>query len=161
VKTQNWLMLGGAAALVWYMIRKQQGLKGLGDADAAKLDVSKDADLVSSVQHLLALEDHLASSAGKTGESKFVDALGRVRQRRRELMAKLVPENAEGETWCMVKHCCASAEHTREVADKLASEGRGDEARSLYATSEELKNSALAMAATARPGGQCPVCQGG
>jgi len=48
--TKTWLWIGGAAALVWYLSRKSGSLKGLGDADPDKLDVSRDSDLVDRVQ---------------------------------------------------------------------------------------------------------------
>jgi len=161
--TKDWLVLGGVALGAYALMKflATGSLRGLGDADPDKLDIGKTSDLCDSVSHLLALEDHLTSSAGKTGDPKFVAALDGARKMRREMMAKLVPENAQGELWCIVKHVLASSIHAREVGDKLVAEGRAEEAQQFYAQSEELKKSAIAMSATAKAGGQCPVCRGG
>ena len=156
--TKTLLLVGGAAALVWHFARKG-GLKGLGQAPAT--DVSQQEDTVNLVGNLCAMEAHLCSSAGSTGDPKYAGALDKVRQMRREAMSKLLPPDAKGTSWCLVKHACAGAMHAREVGDKLLSEGDSAGAQQFYEQSQTLKNSALAIAATATPGGQCPVCEGG
>ena len=155
--TKTWLLLGGAAALVWYLSRKAAALKGLGEAPA---DISRQEDLVNLVQNQCGLEAHLTATAAETGDPKHVAALNSVRKMRREAMSKLLPQDAGGQSWCLVKHACAGAMHAREVGDKLASEGNTADAQAFYKQSQDLKNSALAIAATATPGGQCPVCKG-
>lgn len=159
--TKDWLVIGGVALGAYALLKFMTtgSLRGLGDASAS--DVSKDEDLCQSIQNLLALEDHLASSAGQSGEQKFVDALNRAREMRRNMMSKLLPADAAGQSWCIVKHCLSAGVHAREVGDKLTAEGKPDQAQEFYKQAEELKQSAIAMSATAQSGGQCPVCKGG
>ena len=155
--TKTWLWIGGAAALVWYLSRKSGSLKGLGDAPPT--DVSRQSDLLNLCENYCGMEAHLTDSAATTGDPKYVAALDKVRQMRREAMSKLLPPDASGNSWCLTKHAIAGAMHAREVGDKCMAEGNPEDAQAFYKQSQELKNSALAIAATATPGGQCPVCQ--
>lgn len=161
--SQDWLILGGLAVGLYvagrYLLRGS--LTGLGDADPDKLDVSKAEDLCNAVANLIGTEQHLVSSAARTGDAKYVGALNRVREMRRSMMAKLLPADAKGEAWCLTKHLLAGSLHAREVGDKCAAEGDQATAQEWYKQSQELKDSAIALASTASSGGQCPVCKGG
>lgn len=159
--TTNMLMLGGAVALAWYLLRKQSALKGLGDADPAKLDVSGGEDLCNLISNCLGAEQHLSASAALPGGEKFIGPLQRMREMRRKAMAKLLPADAEGQIWCVTKHLLAASMHSKEVGDKLSAEGKPEEAKAFYEQAEELKKGALSMSAGAKAGGQCPVCQNG
>lgn len=158
----NILLLGAAALLGYWLMKKASGgMHGLGDADPQKLDISKDEDLCNFIANCLGAEQHLCSSAALPNGEKFIAPLQKMREMRREAMAKLLPADAEGQTWCLVKHLLASSMHAREVGDKLAAQGQAQGAKPFYEQSEELKKSAIAMSATAKAGGQCPVCKGG
>jgi len=159
VKKIDPLFLIGGAALAYFVLKPSFGLRGLGDARST--DISGQEDLVRAIQNFIALESHLESSAASTGDQKFLDALDRAREMRREAMAKLMPGDAEGEAWCCVKHLLGSSMQLSEVGHKHLAMGQKDEAQKYFVMAKEAKDGALAIAAGSKSGAQCNVCRGG
>lgn len=159
MRSNSLIILGGllVGAYVVSRLAKGKSLLGLG-ADERK-DVPAYDDWVEACGHMIGMESHLAASAAD--DPSYLDALNNCRNLRRETMAQMIPENAAGAVWCMCKHAMGGCQHMREVGDKLLAEGRPEEAQAFYAGSQKMKKTALALAANAKPGAQCPVCAGG
>ncbi len=102
-----------------------------------KLDLSTDEDLSIGVMNLISLEEHFFFTGEKTKNDEYFDFLGEVREIRKELLAKLMPQN-EGETWCVSKHLLASAMRLIEVGTKLDASGKRGEAKGMYDTAYKL-----------------------
>ena len=82
-----------------------------------KMDLSSDQDLVFAIMNLVSIEEHLATSGGKTDNPAYYDLLRQVREMRKELLKKLV-KNPQAEEWCISKHLLASAMRLMEVGTK-------------------------------------------
>jgi len=104
-----------------------------------KLDLSSDEDLSVAVMNLIAIEEHLFFSAGKTGKSRYLDMLNQVREMRKSLMKKLV-KNQEGEVWCISKHLLSASMRIMEVATKALAEGEAQKANDLFKKSYDIYN---------------------
>lgn len=95
------------------------------------VDLSTEEDLSIAVMNLISLEEHFFFTAEKTGEAKYFDLLGEVREMRKVLLAKLIDKH-EGETWCITKHLLATAMRLIEVGTKLRTDGKIDEAKETF-----------------------------
>ena len=102
-----------------------------------KFDLSTDEDLSLAVMNLISLEEHFFFTGEKTRKTDYFDLLSEVREMRKELLAKLAPDN-EGETWCISKHLLATSMRLMEVGTKLQSDGRKDEARAMFDRSYKI-----------------------
>lgn len=152
----------GAAAIFWLLSRKQTSLHGLsGFGEVASSDVESDEDLARAAANLVALESHIESSAAASGDEKYLDALNTCRELRRKEMARLIPENAEGESWCMLKHLLGASIQLCETAAKKLAEGDKAAALSLLQDGKKARSAAILFAKRSRPGAQCAVCKGG
>lgn len=105
----------------------------------SKVDLSSGEDLSIAVMNLVSLEEHFFFTGEKTGKGKYLDLLKKVRDMRKELLAKIV-KNPEGEAWCISKHLLAAAMRLFEVGTKMQSQGKTKEAEDLFAKSYELYN---------------------
>lgn len=100
-------------------------------------DLSTDEDLSIAVMNLISLEEHFFFTASKTGKNDYLDLLHQVRQIRKSLLARLMPEN-EGETWCISKHLLAATMRLTEVGTKLLQDKKTKEAKELFAQAYEV-----------------------
>jgi len=100
------------------MISQNDFLKKIGDLKNKKAaDLSTDEDLSLAVMNLISLEEHFFFTGSKTQKNEYFVFLQQVRELRKELLAKLMPEN-EGETWCISKHLLAATMRLLEVGTK-------------------------------------------
>ncbi len=106
---------------------------------ASKVDLSSGEDLSIAVMNLVSLEEHFFFTSQKTGKGKYLDLLNKVREMRKDLLAKIV-KDPEGEVWCISKHLLAAAMRLFEVGTKTFHEGKTKEAEDLFAKTYELYN---------------------
>ncbi|MFI5023106.1 MAG: hypothetical protein ACHQRJ_15840 [Alphaproteobacteria bacterium] len=97
----------------------------------AGADLSTAEDLSVAVMNLISLEEHFFFTGVKTTKDEYFDTAQEVREVRKELLARLMP-NHEGETWCISKHLLAATMRLMEVGNKLQSEGHKDKAKSMF-----------------------------
>ena len=95
------------------------------------VDLSTAEDLSLAVMNLISLEEHFFFTAMKTHKDEYLDTSVEIRNMRKELLAKLMP-NHEGETWCASKHLLSTTMRLVEVGNKLQSDGKKDEAREVF-----------------------------
>ena len=100
-------------------------------------DLSSDQDLTIALMNLISIEEHLMFSGAKTGKTSYYDLIEQVRETRKNLMQKVIPEY-EGEVWCISKHLLSSSMRLMEVGTKQQSLGHKKEAYALFDTSYEL-----------------------
>ncbi len=82
-----------------------------------KGDISKAQDLVMAVTNLISLEEHLAFTAMKTGNSDYHKIAKAVRKIRVKCLKELIGEPA-GELWCCSKHTLSAMMRLMEVASR-------------------------------------------
>ena len=99
--------------------------------EKAGADLSTAEDLSIAVMNLISLEEHFFFTGVKTEKGEYFDTALEVREVRKGLLAKLMP-NHEGETWCISKHLLATTMRLMEVGNKLQSEGQKDKAKSMF-----------------------------
>lgn len=95
------------------------------------IDLSTEEDLSIAVMNLISLEEHFFFTGEKTGQAKYFDLLGEIREMRKNLLAKLIDKH-EGETWCITKHLLATTMRLIEVGTKLHTDGKADEAKEIF-----------------------------
>ena len=100
-------------------------------------DLSSDQDLTIAIMNLISIEEHLVFSGAKTGKNSFYDLIENVRELRKNLMQRVIPEY-EGEVWCISKHLLASSMRLMEVGTKQQSLGNKDLAYSLFNQAYDL-----------------------
>ncbi len=100
-------------------------------------DLSSDQDLTIAIMNLISIEEHLVFSGAKTGKTSFYDLIEEVRELRKTLMQKVIPEY-EGEVWCISKHLLASSMRLMEVGTKQQSLGHKQDAYKLFNQAYEL-----------------------
>jgi len=109
--------------------------------DAAKKvnpkDLSSDQDLTIAIMNLISIEEHLMFSGAKTGKSSYYDLIEQIRETRKNLMQKVIPEY-EGEVWCISKHLLSASMRLMEVGTKQQSLGNKKEAYNLFNKSYDL-----------------------
>ncbi len=88
--------------------------------EKAGVDLSTSEDLSLAVMNLISLEEHFFFTGVKTKKDEYFDASQEIRNLRKELLAKLMP-NHEGETWCISKHLLSATMRLVEVGNKLQS----------------------------------------
>ena len=94
-------------------------------------DLSKEEDLSIAVMNLISLEEHFFFTAKKTKNSDYLNLLEETREIRKSLLAEMIPIH-EGETWCISKHLLAASMRIMEVATKLRSDGKKEEAEEMF-----------------------------
>ncbi len=100
-------------------------------------DLSSDQDLTIAIMNLISIEEHLVFSGAKTGKTSFYDLIQDIRELRKNLMQKVIPEY-EGEVWCISKHLLASSMRLMEVGTKQQSLGHKDDAYKLFNQAYDL-----------------------
>lgn len=100
-------------------------------------DLSSDQDLTIAIMNLISIEEHLVFSGAKTGKTSFYDLIENVRELRKNLMQRVIPEY-EGEVWCISKHLLASSMRLMEVGTKQQSLGHKEAAYSLFNQAYDL-----------------------
>ncbi len=124
------------------MNKKEQSIKEYVEKiDATKKvnpkDLSSDQDLTIAIMNLISIEEHLMFSGAKTGKSSYYDLIEQIRETRKQLMQKVIPEY-EGEVWCISKHLLSASMRLMEVGTKQQSLGHKEEAYKLFNQSYEL-----------------------
>lgn len=114
------------------LIEKVNKLKASGG-----VDLSMEEDLSIAVMNLISLEEHFFFTAEKTGKNEYFNLLEQTREMRKKLLAKMIDRH-EGETWCITKHLLAAAMRLMEVATKLQSTGKKEEAREMFKNAYEM-----------------------
>ncbi len=99
--------------------------------EKAGVDLSTAEDLSLAVMNLISLEEHFFFTGVKTKKDEYFDTTLEIREVRKDLLAKLMPNN-EGETWCISKHLLAATMRLIEVGNKLNSEGKKDKAKEMF-----------------------------
>jgi len=102
-----------------------------------KLDLSSDEDLSVAIMNLISVEEHFFFTYSKTGDEKYLGLLGEVREMRKGLLKRIIP-NYEGEIWCISKHLLAAAMRLMEVGTKFLTKGDRNEAAELFQKSYQL-----------------------
>ena len=100
-------------------------------------DLSSDQDLTIGIMNLISIEEHLVFSGAKTGKTSFYDLIEQVRELRKTLMQKVIPQY-EGEVWCISKHLLASSMRLMEVGTKQQSLGHKEQAYELFNQAYDL-----------------------
>ncbi len=100
-------------------------------------DLSSDQDLTIAIMNLISIEEHLVFSGAKTGKTSFYDLIEEVREKRKNLMQKIIP-SYEGEVWCISKHLLASSMRLMEVGTKQQSLGNKKQAYDLFNQAYDL-----------------------
>lgn len=94
-------------------------------------DIATSEDLSIAVMNLISLEEHFFFTGVKTKKDEYFDTSLEIREVRKSLLAKLMPNN-EGETWCISKHLLATTMRLIEVGNKLHSENQKEEAKNMF-----------------------------
>ena len=100
-------------------------------------DLSSDQDLTICIMNLISIEEHLMFSGAKTEKTGYYDLIENIRELRKNLMLKIIPQY-EGEVWCISKHLLSSSMRLMEVGTKQLSNGNKEEAYKLFDQSYEL-----------------------
>ena len=100
-------------------------------------DLSSDQDLTIAIMNLISIEEHLVFSGAKTGKNSFYDLVEGIRELRKNLMQRVIPEY-EGEVWCISKHLLSSSMRLMEVGTKQQSLGHKDLAYELFNQAYDL-----------------------
>lgn len=114
------------------LLEKVENLKKQG-----QLDLSSDEDLSIAIMNLVSLEEHFFFTGAKTGQDKYFDMLARIREIRKELLARIV-KNPEGEEWCISKHLLAASMRLMEVGTKYLGDNKKDEAQKMFSKAYDL-----------------------
>jgi len=104
-----------------------------------KGEAVSEEDLGVAIMNLIAIEEHLYFTYGKTKKEKYLELLNEVREMRKKYLAKIV-KNPEGEIWCISKHLLSSSMRLMEVGTKLLHGGRKGEAEELFDNAQSLWN---------------------
>lgn len=102
-----------------------------------KMDLSSDQDLTLAIANLVSIEEHLFFTGQKTGKNSYFDLLKEVREMRKTLLKKVVPEY-EGEVWCISKHLLAASMRLFEVGTKQLGMDKKKEAEEMFQKSYDL-----------------------
>lgn len=94
-------------------------------------DLSSDQDLTIAIMNLISIEEHLIFSGAKTSKTSYYDLIEGVRETRKNLMLKVIPQY-EGEVWCISKHLLATSMRLMEVGTKQQSLGNKEDAYTLF-----------------------------
>ena len=100
-------------------------------------DLSSDQDLTICIMNLISIEEHLMFSGAKTGKTSYYDLIEQIRELRKNLMLKIIPQY-EGEVWCISKHLLSSSMRLMEVGTKQMNLNNKEEAYKLFDQSYEL-----------------------
>lgn len=116
------------------LVKKIEEFKSKKDAD-----LSVEEDLSIAVMNLISLEEHFYFTAQKTKKDKYFKYVEQIREIRKRMLAKMIPQN-EGETWCISKHLLAAAMRLMEVGTKYQTMKREDKAKEVFDDAYKLYN---------------------
>lgn len=102
-----------------------------------KMDLSSDEDLSIAIMNLISIEEHFFFTANKTGNPKYFELLGQIREMRKQLLKRIIKQY-EGEVWCISKHLLASSMRLMEYGTKLQSQGKTADAQDVFRKSYDL-----------------------
>ncbi|MCK4805594.1 MAG: hypothetical protein KAS91_00180 [Candidatus Pacebacteria bacterium] len=103
------------------------------------LDLSSKEDLGIAVMNLISMEEHFFFTYEKTKDEKYLDLLNKIREFRKELLAKIV-KNPDGEIWCISKHLLSASMRLMEVGTKKLRNGGEKETKDLFDKAYALWN---------------------
>ncbi|PIR96575.1 MAG: hypothetical protein COT92_00320 [Candidatus Doudnabacteria bacterium CG10_big_fil_rev_8_21_14_0_10_42_18] len=103
------------------------------------VDLSTEEDLSLAVMNLVSLEEHFFFTGEKTGKGEYFELLNQTREIRKELLARMMPQN-EGETWCISKHLLAATMRLMEVGTKLLKDKKEQQAKEMFDKAYKLYN---------------------
>jgi len=101
------------------------------------LDLSTDEDLSIAIMNLISIEEHLFFTAHKTNNPGYLEILKAVREKRKNLLKRIVKEY-EGEVWCTSKHLLAASMRLMEVGTKHLKDSKNEDASSMFRLAYEL-----------------------
>ena len=114
------------------MISQSDFLKKIEELKNKKgADLSTDEDLSLAVMNLISLEEHFFFTSQKTKNDSYLEMMNQVREMRKELLARLMPNN-EGETWCISKHLLGATMRLLEVGTKTKDKKYFSQAYQVY-----------------------------
>lgn len=100
------------------------------EAKPQHFDLSNLQELSFAVMNLIAAEEHLALSAGKTGKQEYLELYLAVRKLRSRELKELL-QNKEAECWCASKHLLSVVMRLCETAVKYGAAGEKKKAMQL------------------------------
>ncbi|MBI2575219.1 hypothetical protein HYV82_05030 [Candidatus Woesearchaeota archaeon] len=104
---------------------------------SSQADLSKDEDLSIALMNLISLEEHSYFTAMKTGNAKYLDMMGSIRELRKTLLKRIV-KDPKGEEWCISKHLLAASMRLIEVGTKEQSHGNKKDATFMFSSAFHL-----------------------
>lgn len=116
------------------LIKKIEEFKNKKDAD-----LSMEEDLSIAVMNLISLEEHFYFTAQKTKKEKYYKYVEQIREIRKRMLAKMIPQN-EGETWCISKHLLAATMRLMEVGTKYQTMKKQEKAKEVFDDAYALYN---------------------
>lgn len=116
------------------LVKKIEEFKNKKDAD-----LSMEEDLSIAVMNLISLEEHFFFTAQKTKKEKYFKYVEQIREIRKRMLAKMIPQN-EGETWCISKHLLAATMRLMEVGTKYQTMKKEDKAKEVFDHAYALYN---------------------
>jgi len=116
------------------LVKKIEAFKNKKDAD-----LSMEEDLSIAVMNLISLEEHFYFTAQKTKKEKYFKYVDQIREIRKRMLAKMIPQN-EGETWCISKHLLAATMRLMEVGTKYQTMKKMDKAKEVFDDAYTLYN---------------------
>ena len=102
-------------------------------------DLSMEEDLSIAIMNLISLEEHFYFTAQKTKKDEYLKLLSEVREVRKRMLAKMIPEN-EGETWCISKHLLSATMRLLEVGTKYQNQKDNEKAKEVFNDAYTLFN---------------------
>ncbi len=93
----------------------------MADSKFSSGDVSISTDIAMAAAHLIALEEHLASTAVILDDKDILNQIIEIRAMRKAVLGSIVGDAPPGELWCASKHVLGAWMRLKEVGDKLAS----------------------------------------
>lgn len=100
-------------------------------------DLSSGEDLSIGIMNLIAIEEHLFFTYGKTKNEKYLDLLNEAREMRKTLLKRII-KDYEGEVWCLSKHFLAASMRLSEVGTKYLGRGDKKQAEEMFKKAYEL-----------------------
>ena len=100
------------------------------------MDLEKEQELSMVVMNLIAIEEHLAFTIGKTKKEQYLDFYNAIRKTRSQFQKKLC-KNLDGENWCVAKHLLVSTMHFLETGVKYGTAGDKKTAMELFENAVE------------------------
>lgn len=116
------------------LLKKIEEFKNKKDAD-----LSMEEDLSIAVMNLISLEEHFYFTAQKTKKEKYYQYVEQIREIRKRMLAKMIPQN-EGETWCISKHLLAATMRLMEVGTKYQTMKKPEKAKEVFDDAYALYN---------------------